>query len=422
MLSYGLRYQPVTAPVEVNGLTVIPYGCDCNNLAPRFGFAYRLARWWGLLRGAYGLHYGEIFRATFQQLRFNPPNNLKFEIQAPSLGDLPAILNPANLDSGARSTVFELDSALSTPYSHQYNFSWEPVLRSNWRLQVGYVGSRSHRLLTMWHTNRAQPVSGIEQLTSTINLRRPNPDFFDIRRVLNGSRAYFDAGRVTLLVPRWRGVSVDASFWISKAIDLGGNYSSTAAGEDGRQGRSQSEQLFQQDLKELSLFDQPRALLIRVAYVTPMFQAHSRLLRATLAHWNVSVVGLAKTGTPFTVLSGSDAPGFGNVDGASGDRPNLLDRAVLGRTIGHPDTSAALLPRSAFGFIQPTGLRGNLGVHTFRKGGIRNMNAAISRTWSVARDKSIISAWNHSTCLILRSLPSRDESLHRPTSGRSPTR
>ena len=41
-LDLGLRYEPVTNPVEVNGLTEIPYDCDCNNLAPRFGFAYRL--------------------------------------------------------------------------------------------------------------------------------------------------------------------------------------------------------------------------------------------------------------------------------------------------------------------------------------------------------------------------------------------
>ena len=389
LVSYGIRFQPVTAPREVNGLVVIPYSCDCNNLAPRFGFAYRLPRWWGLLRGTYGLHYGEIFPVTFQQLRFNPPLNQKFELQAPDLANLLETLNPGNLDPDARSTVFELDSGLSTPYSHQYNFSWEPVLPSNWKLQVGYVGSRSHRLLTMWHTNRAQPASGIEQTTSTINLRRPNPNFFDIRRALNGSIGYFDAARVTLLVPSWRGLTMDASFWISKAIDLGGNYTSTAAGEDGRQGRSQSEQLFQQDLKGLSSFDQPHAALFRISYLTPVFQASPPVLRTALARWNFSLVVLAKTGTPFTVLSGSDAPGFGNVDGASGDRPNVVDPSVLGRTIGHPDTSAALLPRSAFGFIQPNDFRGNLGAYTFRKGRIRNINAAIFRTWILRHDKSM---------------------------------
>src|SRR5437879_985340 len=59
-LNYGLRYQPITAPTEVNRLTEIPYNCDCNNLAPQFGFAWRLPDAWGVLRGAYGLQSGGL--------------------------------------------------------------------------------------------------------------------------------------------------------------------------------------------------------------------------------------------------------------------------------------------------------------------------------------------------------------------------
>jgi hypothetical protein len=39
------------------------------------------------------------------------------------------------------------------------------------------------------------------------------------------------------------------------------------------------------------------------------------------------------------------------------------------------------MPRSAFALIGPTDARGNLGSNTFRRGGIRNMNAALVRTW-----------------------------------------
>ncbi|MBI3695960.1 MAG: TonB-dependent receptor, partial [Acidobacteria bacterium] len=64
-LNYGLRYQPVTKPTEVTHRAVIPYSCDCNNVALRFGFAQRLPGQWGVVHGAYGLHYGEIFPVTF---------------------------------------------------------------------------------------------------------------------------------------------------------------------------------------------------------------------------------------------------------------------------------------------------------------------------------------------------------------------
>ena len=44
---------------------MIPYGCDCNNLAPHVGFAYRLPGVWGMMRAAYGLQYGDIFPVTY---------------------------------------------------------------------------------------------------------------------------------------------------------------------------------------------------------------------------------------------------------------------------------------------------------------------------------------------------------------------
>ncbi len=384
-LTYGLRYQPVTGVKEVNGLTPIPYGCDCNNLAPRFGLAYRLGGRGGVLRAAYGTDYGEIYPVTFQQLRWNPPLVLKLEVQSPNLVNPLGSLGPADLRPDARSTLFNLSSNLTTPYSHQYNFMWEPALSRRWKMQFGYLGSRSHKLLIFWPTNRAQPVAGIEQTTATINLRRPRTDHFEIRRILNGSQGYYDAARASLALANWHGLDMDAAYWFGKAIDLGAAYTNTAAGEDALQARSQSEFNTQQDLKGLSPFDQTHSFLLRFGYVTPALKGKVR----ALGRWNVSLVNLVKSGAPFDVFSGSDGPGYGNVDGAAGDRPNILDPAILGRTIGDPDTSRALLPRSAFGYIQPVEQRGNLGHNVFRRGGIRNVNAAMSRSWTFGAEKTL---------------------------------
>jgi len=160
-----------------------------------------------------------------------------------------------------------------------------------------------------------------------------------------------------------------------------------AAGDDARQGYSQSQNLVEQDLKSPSAFDQSHAVTARFQYALPRLR--SRWLGRAAGGWRISGVFLAKTGLPFTVISGSDGPGFGNVDGTNGDRANLVDPTILGRTIGNPDTSRALLPRSAFSLIQPTDARGNLGFNTFRRGGIRNMNAALARSWPLRRDASL---------------------------------
>lgn len=385
-LSYGLHYRPITAPYEVNNLSFIPYSCDCNNVAPRFGIAYRAPGHWGTLRANYGLQYGEIFPVTFQQARFNPPNGLKFEIQVPNL------VNPlagADLSPTARNTFLVIEPNLVAPYSHQYNFSWEPFNLSNWKLQIGYVGSRSIKLLEMWHTNRARPTPGIDQITDTVNLRRPDSAHYEVRRILNGSIGYFDAARVAVGVPGWHGLSLDAAYWFSKAIDLGGSYTNVASGEEGGQSRAQSEFLIHQDQKGPSNFDQSHAFLWRVSYAAPTLPQIDRRLRAALGNWSLSAVLLLKSGMPFTVTSGSDGPGFGNVDGSGNDRPNLVDPRILGRTIGDPDTSRQLLPRSAFTYINPTDLRGNLGHNNFRRGGIHNVNAALSRTWPIGSERTL---------------------------------
>ncbi len=387
-LQLGLRYQPAPRPAEVNRLNGIPYDCDCNNLAPQIGFAYRMPRQWGILRAAYGLHYGEIFPVTFQQVRFSPPGSVKIVVTAPSLVDPLGGLTQTGRLPDARGNLYLLDPELAAPYSHQYNFSWEPDWSSTWKLQLGYVGSRSHKLLTMWYLNRAHSVPGIEQTTATINQRRPNPNFADIRWVVNGSRGYFNAGRLSLVMPRWRGLSLDASYWFSKAMDLGSSYTNTAYDQDSRLARSQSEFETHRDLKGLSSFDQTHAFLLRGAYALPS-AARPGWVAKLCNGWNVSAVVLLKTGIPFNVGTGSDGPGFGNVDGNGSDRPHLLDPAILGRTIGHPDSSRRLLPRAAFDFLRPTEERGNLGRNVFRKGGIHNVNAALSRTWTVRREKRL---------------------------------
>jgi len=389
-VSAGLRYEPVSRPGEVNQLSEIPYSSDLNNFAPRLGLAYRLPGQWGTMRASYGLFYGQIFPATYMQARFNPPGNLMVSVRAPDIADPLKEFTAADLDPTARSSIYQLDPELSTPYSHLYDFSWEFALPRNWTLELGYVGSRSHRLLVLWSLNRARIVEGIPLTSRTVNRRRPDPRYFDVKRILNGSRGYFDAAKVTLRVPRWAGFSIDASYWFSKALDIGADYTATASGRDGRGTTSPSEFNYQKAMKGLSRFDQPHAMLARVNYETPALSGQNRWLRRMFGRWQVSSVLLLKSGTPFGLRSGSDAPGWGNVDGASNDNLILLDPSVLGRSLDNPDTSVQRLPRSAFTTIQPTDREGNLGRNTFRKDGVANLNMGLSRRWSLTGEQSLL--------------------------------
>ncbi len=389
-VTMGLRYAPAQAPNEVDDLTLINFASDWNNFAPRLGLAYRLPGEWGVLRASYGLHYGQIFPATFMQARFNPPANITVFVPKPDLADPLKDLDEGDLDPGARSTIYQIASELRTPYSHLYNFSWERGLGGDWTLELAYLGSRSLKLLTMWHLNRARPVEGIPQTLRTVNDRRPDQRYFEVQHVLNGSRGYFDAARVTLRLPRKAGFTVDGSYWFSKALDLGADYTGTAANADRIRNQSPSEFAYQQEMKGPSRFDQRHATLWRVNYETPALAAEAPWVREVFGRWQVSSVILLKSGTPFRVSAGSDNRGFGNVDGSGSDSALLLEPSILGRSVDHPDTSAASLPKEAFGFIEPTDPRGNLGRNTFRKDGIANINMGLSRRWTLAAEKTLL--------------------------------
>ena len=386
---YGLRYNAESAPVEVHGLSRIPYGCDCNNFSPRFSIAWRLTGEW-LVRTGYTVSFGQILPVTYQQVRNNPPLVHYFTVQNPDL------LNPLrgiNLgDPNVRTSPTLLSPDMVSPYSHQYNFSLEHRLGNRYLLRLGYLGSRSFKMLNNYQTNRAEPVPGIPLTLDTVDQRRADPRFYDLKQILNGGIAYLDAAQVTLDMPARRGLSGTATYTFGKAIDEGSDYAFTAANKDLTTSRSQWQYDTLHDKKGLSNFDSTHALLLSYYYDLPHL-TNANGWRGWLARgWQVSGVTLLKSGTPLTLYIGSDAPGFGNVDGGPSDRPNILDASILGKTIAHPDQAPLMLRRDRFDYIRPGELRGNLGRGTFRKSPIANFNAALTKQWRWAgsRERTVL--------------------------------
>lgn len=379
-MNYGVSYRPISRPTEVNQLNVLPYYSDNNNFGPNLGFSWRPSEKprWGVIRAGYGMHHGEVFPVTFQSIRFNAPNNIKVVIPDPDL------LNPLGSLSGdvtkaGRTVLYDFSPDLVSPYAHQYNLKWEFALSRQTRFEAGYIGSRALKLLQRWYLNRSVQIPGLLPTSGNIDQRRPLAQYADVRYTTGGSQGYYNAFKTSLLISTWRGLSLDTAYWFSKSMDLGSSYTNTAYDTDGFNNRSQTEAISHQDLRGRSDFDQPHSFLSRGSYLLPIGGRR-------LGRWTVNAVYLAKTGTPFNLKTGSDAPGFGNVDGVSGDRPNLLDPAILGRTIGHPDQSRQLLPASAFTFIPVGATSGNLGRNVFRRGHIRNLNTSLSGSWSLPGD------------------------------------
>lgn len=377
-LYVGLRHGMDTAPTEQHNRNSMPYGADWNNFAPRFSLVYR-APWDWFVRASYSMSYGQVLPVTYSQIRYNLPDAVSIQVSNPDLLDPLKGIDINAAEPRSSPTVFSPN--LVAPYEHQYNFSMQRTLGRIARIELGYVGSRSLKLLTAYTQNRGEPIPGVPQTTATLDQRRPDPRYYDVIRIVNGGIAYLDAAQANWTIPTHRGFSSGGSFTFSKAIDTGTTYTSTAANRDLNAARSQWQYDSQKEKKALSDFDSTRALSFYLGYEFPRFRGLLRPLDWLERGWQVNASLTIRTGTPFYLMTGSDAPGFGNVDGSGSDRPNILDPSILGATVGDPDTSAQILQKSRFSFLAPGQRAGNLGYNTFRKHGIRNMNASISREW-----------------------------------------
>ena len=387
-LTLGLRYEFAGKPSEVNQLTDFPQDSDGNNFAPRVGLSWN--RGATVIRAGYGISYGSVFPATFRQARLNPPEVFRVVLQSPDLLDplKDFVQEPGETP---RSGLNLLDPELVTPYSHQFTLEFERELFADLRVKASYIGSRTWKLFRIVRENRAQRVEGIPFETRTTNDRRPDQRFFSVGRMTNQARGYFDAGQLSLDKVFSQGLAIRATYTWSKALDTGSNFSNPGTNRQERY--AQDESIAFQDLKARSSFDAPHSL--QLGYT---FQLPGRFWRG----WTVSGITILKDGTPFTVETGGDAPPFGNVDGERGDRPSILDTSILGASVDNPDTALTILRREAFDAEAPfrEGY-GNLSRNTFRKDGTMNVNLAISRTFALSGDQTLlfrtefINAFNH---------------------------
>jgi hypothetical protein len=365
----GMRYMADSRPVESSGREKLPYSCDCNNFSPRFSLAWQAGGGW-VVRTMYTTSFLRIPPVTYQQIRNNPPAVKYVMIQQPQL------TNPLAGGIGDRYTPTWISPDLVSPYSHQYNATFEKRFGWGGLMRTSYIGSRTIKLLNSNIMNRAEPVPGIPLTTATVNQRRPDPRYYETYFILNGGNAYFDAGQVALDLPSKKGFTGQFSYTFSKALDEGPDFSGTGANQDLVKNRNQWQYESYKDRKGPSNFDSPHAFTASYSYEVPFGRDSASWVRSVFGGWTLSGVNLWKRGTPSTLFIASDGPGYGNVDGGPSDRPNILDPSILGSTISHPDVAPKILRRDRFAYITPGEHRGNVGRGSFRRARIWNWNGS----------------------------------------------
>jgi hypothetical protein len=400
-INMGVRYEVETPPTEVNNLTDPKMPLQ-QGVGPRFGVAWNPGRGRLTVRAGYGVSFSSIFPVTYQTTRFDPPSAEVLQFNAPNLVEALALAKAAPTMKpipGAQHDLYLLSPDLVTPYTHMYNLALEWALPGQTLLRLTYMGNRSFHLLTQGIYNRPVVVPGIPTTEATLNARRPDQRYSGIYEVESNSIGYYDAAQASVEKKLGRGLIFRAAYTFSKNINQGGDFTETASGVEvpPETGNTTCETCNRvSDQKGVAFFDTPQIFTFSYLYRLPFFARSSGWPAAALRGWQISGTTLFQSGLPFHLHTGSDSPGYGNVDGNPQDRPNILNPTLLGKSLDNPDTTATILgadtcePPGANGLHYlhceyfdtniPPGGRGNLGMNTFRKDGTANWNVAFGRS------------------------------------------
>jgi hypothetical protein len=369
-------YDPETgglARVGTHGLPRGGYDPDRNNIAPRVGVAWTVpGRPDLVLRGGYGIYYGQSALAPSEGLYFSPPYyDLSLFFPLPGL---PLTLSdpfPASFPIAWPDSALAYQRDLSTPFLHQWSVTVQKQVGRRGTAEVGYVASRGRNLVRGRDMNQAAP--------SPLPFNpRPDPRFGDITIIESGARSRYDSFQARYQQRQAFGLSLLASYaWSESRDDASGFFPS--AGDAN----------FPQDSNDpgaewgRSSFDVRHRLSLGFAYELPFGAGATGAWRALASDWQLSGIVTLQSGRPFTVAllpeldnsnTGRSSLGFG-----SNDRPDQvgdprLDDPSADRWF---DTRAFALP--------PYGSFGEVGRNTLEGPGYANVNLAVLKQVALAR-------------------------------------
>jgi hypothetical protein len=359
-------YDPATGQLVQVGVMGMPrggYTPDRNNVAPRAGFAWTIdksAR--TVLRGGYGVYYNQGALATSEGLYFNPPY-FNLGIYFPARGLPPLTLSdpfpaafPVFIPQSA--TAYQRD--LRTPWMEHWNANLQRQLGPSRAVEVAYVGSRGHNLISARDLNQPAPGTNVPNL-------RPNPLFADITLIESRASSDYHALQVKFQQREIRGFSLLAAYTLGKATDDASGFF-TSAGDPNFPQDSRNPQAE----RGRSAFDVRQRLSISFACDLPFGTG------PWFDGWELQGVVAVQSGRPFTVALHPDIDrsntGRSNLGFGNNDRPNLTGDPSLDSPSPQQwfNTAAFSLP--------PFGTFGNAGRNILDGPGFSNVNLAVVKS------------------------------------------
>ncbi len=347
-------------------------GTDWNNLAPRFGFAYRVHSG-TVVRGGYAISYFPVPMSWSASNLFPGAFGVQQGLvgtlgQAGTFGVLPNVTSTSIPSSGivtpnANQPLTVVPGTLNTPYVQSFNFSIQHDFGSGTLLDAAYVGTLGRQLPYTRELNAALPGAGLTGLPLYASYGRTAST---VERG-TGINSNYNSLQVNLTKRFSHGLALQASYTYSKSLDYASNAMPFLNNIDIASNYGPSD------------FDRTHMLRFSHIWELPFGAGTNHLNRGVVGqlvgNWQINGIFTWNTGMPFTVFAD---PTLCNCPGNM-LTPNLMNSVSR---LGVFDTAQLSLNAANFG-VPAAGSFGNVGRNSLRGPNNYNYNMSLFRSFPI---------------------------------------
>jgi len=195
--------------------------------------------------------------------------------------------------------IFSVSQDFRTPYNYNFNLNIEKTLGRSLLLQIGYVGSSAHRLMTTADIN--QPPPGVYATAAAQQAARPFfaafPDFGVINQIETNGNSNYNSLQTVLKVREWHRFTSQFTYTWAHGLDDMTQYRGTLP---------QDSFNLKADYGNMD-YDTRHNFTAVMNYDLP----NPLRFKPLLGGWALSSLVSLHTGQPFTVFSSNDTSGTG---------------------------------------------------------------------------------------------------------------
>lgn len=226
--------------------------------------------------------------------------------------------------------------------------------------------------------------------------RRPDATLGRFVNLNNFGWSYYHAATLKVTKRLSNGLSFNAFYTFSKAIDTGSEQTATVVDTNAPASKKGGAAA---SLRGLSAYHAAHRMVAGYSYELPFMRSQRGVLGRIIGGWKVTGTTTLQSGNPFSVTLGYDANG----DGLAGDRPRIADLSVLGTSVDNGrrneqgvQISTLQLPGNAFIpaqagtigqqdrlYLPGEGLDGQVGRNTFFLQGLNHTDMTMGKSFRI---------------------------------------